>query len=73
LGAERIALTYLSLNKAIFSRGDRITLEFADAQADIFGEELADLFTLLIRAKIEVVRQGTHARSVVREIRLSDP
>jgi hypothetical protein len=71
LGTERIALPYLSLTKAIFSRGDRITLEFAELQVDIFGEELAELFTLLTHAKIEMARLGSHAKSTIREIRLS--
>ncbi len=71
LDAERVALPYLSLNKLIFGRGDRITLEFTDAQVDILGEEMAELFTLLARAKVEMVRQGSHAKTTVREIRLS--
>jgi hypothetical protein len=71
LGTERIALPYLSLTKAIFSRGDRITLEFTETHVDILGEELSELFTLLTRAKVEVVRQGAHRQSNVRGIRLN--
>src|ERR1017187_4916233 len=70
LGLERIAFSYLSLTKAVFCRGDRITLEFAEMQVDILGKELVELFRLLTHAKIEVVRQGCYAQSTVSEIRL---
>jgi len=67
LGAERIALPCLSLNKVIFCRVDHITPELANAHMDILGEKLTALFTLLTRAKIKLVRHGTHAHSSVRE------
>jgi len=51
-----------------------VTLQFAicNPRIDILGEELAELFELLTRAKIGVVRQGSHVKSIVREIRLSE-